>query len=188
VSANDISQQLSLSYVYELPFGKGRRFRASWNRAVDAAIGGWQINGIATVATGLPLAVTAQNTSGANNASLRPNNNGRSARLDGPVESRLNKYFDTSVFSQPAPFTFGNTGRVLPDARIPGARNLDFSLFKSFRLLEHVSLQLRAEAFNLTNTVQFGRPNSNLSTANFGQITSQVNSPRQLQFGLKLLF
>jgi hypothetical protein len=188
VSANDISQVLSVSYVYQLPFGKGRRFGASWNRAVDAAIGGWQVNGIGTLNSGLPVAVTTQNTSGANNASLRPNNNGHSARLDGSVKDRLNKYFNTSVFSQPAPFTLGNTGRVLPDVRIPGARNLDFSLFKNFRLLDQVSLQFRAEAFNATNTVQFGRPNSNLNNANFGQITSQANNARQLQFGLKLLF
>ena len=188
VSANDISQTLSLSYVYDLPFGHGRLLGSSWNRPVDAILGGWQINGIATFATGLPVAVTTQNTANANNASLRPNNNGHSAKLSGPVESRLIKYFDTSVFSQPAPFTFGNTGRVLPDVRIPGTKNLDFSLFKSFRLMESVSLQLRAEAFNLANRVQFGRPNSNLNAANFGQITGQANSPRQMQFGLKLLF
>ena len=188
VSANDISQVLSVSCVFELPFGKGRRLGAAWNRAVDALLGGWQLNGIASVDTGLPVAVTTQNTSGAGNASLRPNNNGHSAKFDGPVESRLKNYFDTTVFSQPAPFTLGNTGRVLPDVRIPGSRNLDFSMFKSFHLVERMSLQFRAEAFNATNTPQFGRPNSNLNNANFGQITGQANSSRQLQFGLKLLF
>jgi hypothetical protein len=188
VSANDISQVLSISSVYELPFGKARRFGASWNRGVDAILGGWQMNGIATFGTGLPVALTTQNTSGAGNASERPNNNGQSALLQGPVESRLNRYFNTSVFSQPAPFTFGNTGRTLPDVRIPGQHNLDFSLFKTFRLVERLSLQFRAEAFNFTNSVQFGRPASGLNSNTFGQITTQANSPRQLQFALKLLF
>ena len=115
VSANDVSQVLSVSYVYDLPFGEGRRFGGGWNPVTNGVIGGWQVNGIVAMQTGQPLAITTQNTSGAGNASLRPNNNGHSAKLDTPIESRLNKYFNTSVFSQPAPFTFGNTGRALPD-------------------------------------------------------------------------
>jgi hypothetical protein len=174
--------------VYPLPLGKGRRFGKGWNRATNSLLGGWQINGITTFAKGLPLVITTQNTSGAGNAALRPNNNGHSAKLDTPVESRLNRYFDTSVFSQPAPFTFGNTGRVLPDVRVPGTKNFDFSLFKNFPVVERVSLQLRAEAFNLLNSPQFGRANSNLNNAQFGVISSQANSPRQMQFALKLLF
>jgi hypothetical protein len=188
LSANDISQLLTVSYVFQLPFGKGRRFGAGWNRPLDGVLGGWQVNGIANFSTGLPVAVTTQNTSGAGSAALRPNNNGHTAKLDGPVESRLTRYFDTSVFSQPAPFTFGNTGRVLPDVRIPGAKNFDFSIFKNFRILERLSMQVRAEAFNLMNTPQFGRPNSSANVPNFGVISGLANSPRQLQFGLKLLF
>ncbi|MBI3209743.1 MAG: TonB-dependent receptor [Candidatus Solibacter usitatus] len=176
VSANDVSQLLALSYVYELPFGRGRLF------------GGWQVNGVFAAQTGLPLALSTQNTSGAGNAVLRPNNNGRSAKLDTPIESRLNKYFDTTVFSQPAPFTLGNAGRVLPDVRTHGARNMNLSLFKNVVLRERVTVQFRAEAFNLTNSPQFGRPNSNFNAAQFGVISAQANDPRQLQFGLKLLF
>jgi hypothetical protein len=171
-----------------LPFGKGRRFGGNWNRLTDSMLGGWQINGISTFSTGLPVAVTTQNTSRAGNGALRPNNNGKSAELSGPVKDRLNRYFDTTVFSPPAPFTFGNTGRVLPDVRIPGTKSFDFSLFKNFPVVERMSLQLRAEAFNLMNTPRFGRPNSSLNAVQFGLITAQANSPRQLQFGLKLLF
>jgi len=188
VSANDVSQILTISSVYQLPFGKGRKFGGSWNRFANAFGGGWQVNGIAALQTGQPLAITTQNTSGAGNASLRPNNTGHSAKLDGPVVDRLNRYFDKSVFTQPAPFTFGNTGRVLPDVRTPGAKNLNFSLFKSFAVVERFSLQFRAEAFNLFNTPQFGRPNSNMNNAQFGVISATANDPRQLQFGLKLLF
>ncbi|MBI3683676.1 MAG: hypothetical protein HY235_25150 [Acidobacteria bacterium] len=188
VSANDVSQVFSLSYVYELPFGKGKRFGGGWNRLTDSVLGRWQVNGITLFQTGQPLAIAAQNTSGAGNAGPRPNNNGHSAKLEGPVESRLSRYFNTTVFTAPLPFTFGNTGRVLPDAGTPGVKNFDFSLFKGFRLVEKVSLQLRAEAFNLANTPQFARPNSNMNNAQFGVISSQANSPRQLQFGLKVLF
>ena len=188
VSADDVSQVLSLSYVYELPFGRGRRFGTGWKRLTNSLLGGWQINGITAFQTGLPLAITAQNNSGAGNAAERPNNKGQSAKLDGAVETRLNKYFDTSVFSAPAPFTFGNTGRVLPDVRTPGPRNFDCSLFKNFAIHERLSAQFRAEAFNVRNSPQFGRPNSNQNNNQFGVISSQANSPRQLQFGLKLLF
>jgi hypothetical protein len=188
VSSNDISQNLTFSYVYPLPVGKGRHFGKAWNRPLNSLLGNWQINGIATFAKGLPIVLTTQNSSGAGNAALRPNNNGQSAKLDTPVESRLNRYFDTSVFSQPAPFTFGNTGRALPDVRVPGAKNLDFSLFKNFPVVERISLQLRAEAFNLLNSPQFGRPNSGLNSNQFGMISSQANSPRQMQLALKLLF
>jgi hypothetical protein len=93
------------------------------------------------------------------------------------------------VFSQPAAFTFGNTGRTLPDVRGPGTRNLDFSLFKNFRIVaEKVSLQFRAEAFNLFNTPIFGFPNQGQNSPTFGQITTQANTPRQLQMALKLVF
>jgi hypothetical protein len=188
VSANDVSQRFVLSYVYVLPFGRGKQIGSDWSRLVDALLGGWQTNGILTFQTGFPLALSAQNTSNSGNQTQRPNNNGNSARLSGPISQRLYRYFDTSVFAQPAPFTFGNVGRTLPDVRRPGLRGLDLSLFKSFRLAERVSLQFRAESFNLTNTPQFGAPTQNLSSVSFGVITSQANSPRQLQFALKLLF
>jgi hypothetical protein len=72
--------------------------------------------------------------------------------------------------------------------RAPGSQNIDFSLFKNFALKERLSLQLRAEAFNLLNQVVFGAPNQVLSSGQFGVISSQANSPRTIQFGLKLLF
>jgi hypothetical protein len=188
VSANDVSQRLVASYVYNLPFGRGKKLGGNWNRGVNAVLGGWQTNGILSFQTGMPLALTANNTSNSGNATLRPNNNGHSAALDGSVHDRLNHYFDTSAFSQPAPFTFGNTGRTLPDVRGPGTRNLDFSLFKNFKLMERASLQFRAEAFNAFNTPNFGFPNQAQNNASFGIITAQANNPRQVQLALKLLF
>jgi hypothetical protein len=188
VSPNDISRTLVVSGVYALPFGHGQKFGSGWNRAEDLILGGWQLNGIATYQTGFPLVLTTQNTSGSGSLTMRPNNNGHSALLTGPVESRLNEYFNTAVFSQPAPFTFGNTGRTLPDVRTPGMENIDFSLFKNFQVTEKLQAELRAEAFNLLNQVVFGAPNSVLTSGQFGVISSQANTPRELQFALKLLF
>ena len=136
----------------------------------------------------MPLALSTNKTSNSGNNALRPNNNGHSAALRGSVHDRLNHYFDTSVFSRPAPFTFGNTGRNLPDVRGPGTRNLDFSLFKNFQIRERTSLQFRAEAFNAFNTPNFGFPKQVFNNPSFGIITTQANSPRQVQLALKLLF
>lgn len=188
VSLQDVAQRMVISYVYDLPFGRSRRFGSDWNRLVDGILGGWQVNGITTYESGLPLSITTQNTANAGNAVLRPNNNGSSAALDGRIGDRLNRYFDTSVFAQPAAFTFGNTGRTLPDVRGPGVRNWDFSLFKNFRVDEQRSFQFRAELFNSFNRVQFGFPNQNLNNIQFGLINSQANTPRQVQLALKFLF
>ena len=117
----------------------------------------------------------------------RPNNNGKSAKLDGPVHERLNRWFDTSVFSQPAAFTFGNTSRTLPDVRSPGTVNCDFSITKVTAITERISTQFRAEFFNGFNHPSFGAPGTALGNANFGVISSAAD-PRIIQFGLKLLF
>lgn len=189
VSPNDVSQRLVASFVAQVPFGRGKRFGGGLPVLVNAVLGDWQMNGIYTWQTGLPLAITAPNTSQAGGFTLRPNNNGQSAKIDGgDPQTRLDRWFDTSVFSQPAPFTFGNAGRTLPDVRGPNSVNLDFSLFKNFPIRERVTVQFRAEAFNATNTPVFGLPDQLLNSQTFGQINTQANSPRQIQFALKLLF
>jgi len=187
ISPQDISQRMVFSYVYELPFGSKRRFGGSWNKAADAVLGGWQINGIATIGTGLPLLITAANNSGAFNAVQRANVSGPAGLpTDRPTAARIGEWFNTRAFSQPAPFTFGNVSRTLPDVRGPGERNLDFSLFKAYRFGEQRRVEFRAEFFNLTNTPNFGLPGTILGTGNFGVIGGQANTPRQVQFGLKL--
>jgi hypothetical protein len=184
----DIAHRLVFSYLYELPFGRGRRFGANAPRFFDALIGGWQFNGITTFMSGTPLSISANNTAGLFNPLTRPNNNGRSGKLSGPVHERLSRYFDTSAFSQPAPFTFGNVSATLPDIRNDGVRSFDLSLFKVLAATERMSVQFRVEALNAFNTPRFGSPNTTLNSTSFGVISSQANSPRQLQFGLKLLW
>src|SRR4029077_4462776 len=106
LSSNDQSRRLVISGAYQLPVGRGNAFGRNWNRAVDALVGGWQVNGIYTYTTGFPISVTAANNcTGCGIQTLRPNNNGHTAELSGSVSQRLNDYFNTAVFSQPAAFT-----------------------------------------------------------------------------------
>ncbi len=183
----DIAHRFVVSYLYELPFGKGRKFGSGAPGVVNAVIGGWQFNGITTFQSGTPLTITANNTAGIFNPLTRPNTNGNNPNLSGKVDQRLLKYFDTSVYSQPAAFTFGNVGPAV-NIRNDGIKAFDLSLFKLFRPIERMSVQFRVEALNAFNTPRFGGPNTSVTSTTFGQITSQANSPRQLQFGLKLLW
>lgn len=186
LAPQDVSQRLAISYVWELPFGRGKRWLDQAPALVDAVLGGWQVNGIAVFQTGQPVIVTnsVPTTSGA----TRPNNNGGSAKKSGDIRDRLTQYFDTSVFSGPGPFEFGNTGRTLPDVREPGTRNFDVSVFKNFRVWEGAHVQFRSEFFNVFNTVTFGAPGGSYGNPTFGTITSQANDPRDIQLALKLIF
>lgn len=184
----DIAHRFVVSYIYELPFGKGRRFGAGWNRTLDLVLGQWQFNGFTTYQTGTPLTISATNVAGLFNSRGLANNNGKSAKLTGDVHDRLGMYFDKTVFSQPAAFTFGNTSVTSPDLRSPTVRNWDLSIFKDFVVREGLRFQLRGEAFNAFNAVRFGSPDSNVASASFGVVSTQSNSPRQIQIGLKLLF
>jgi hypothetical protein len=184
----DISQRFVASYIYELPFGRGRRLGANWSTPLNLILGGWQFNGITTYQSGTPLSITANNVSGIFNSRGLASNNGKSGKLSGDVHERLDRYFDTSVFSQPAPFTLGNTSPQVADIRSHGMRNWDLSMFKEFSIREGWTLQFRSEFLNAFNTVRFSTPNTNVASNQFGLINSQANSPRQIQFGLKLLW
>jgi hypothetical protein len=183
----DVPQRFVLSYNWELPFGRGRAF-LNHNTFQNALFGGWQVNGVTVAQAGVPLGLTTSvNQTNSFGGGSRPNNNGRSAELSGSTKDRLTRYFDTSVFSQPPPFTFGNTARTLPDARAPGMVNFDFSVIKNNRIAERVNMQFRAEFFNLLNKVNFGAPGTTLGTPTFGVIGSAADA-RIVQLGLRLAF
>jgi len=187
IDPRDVSQRAAVSALYELPFGRGKRWHFD-NPVASKLTGGWQINTIGTLQTGRPLGVTGANNFLAN----RPNSTGVSARLDKPVRER---WFDTTQFVNPPNFTYGNVGRVLPDVREPGIVNWDLSLMKNTAITERCNLQFRAEAFNFTNRVNLGRPGTGFSpgptgynqSASFGLINS-ADDARIVQFGLKLIF
>jgi hypothetical protein len=189
VSSQDIRQRFVVSYIYALPIGRGQKIGGNMSRLEDIALGGWQLNGITTLQGGNPLQISASNTlSNLDFQTLYADTNFQNASLHGDIRNRLNRYFNTSDFSQPAPFTLGNGPAYYDQLRGPGLANTDFSAFKEFGAAERVKLQFRAEAFNVFNHVEFGNPDTGVTDNTFGVISSQANSPRQLQFGLKALF
>lgn len=184
----DQNKRLVLGANWELPLGTGKMLLGNAPRVILLLVSGWQINSITTIQSGFPLGLTtAVNQTNSFGGGSRPNNSGKTANLEGPVEARLNRYFDTSVFSQPAPFTFGNTSRTLPDVRSPGIVNFDFSFTKITRIRERLTAQLRGEFFNGFNHPNFGSPGTTFGTATFGVISSAAD-PRIIQLALKLLF
>ena len=195
ISEGDVAQRLVFNHTVDLPFGKGKKLMSTAPRALDLLIGGWSASGTLSFQTGFPVWMqSASGNSGVFSSRLRPNNTGKSAKLEGTVQSRLTRYFDTSQFTVPAPFTFGNVSRTLPDVRAPGRRNYDLALSKSFRVRESLSLLFRAESFNLSNTPYFGgvntagsNPGNNLGTPTFGVITDATGE-RQVQFSLKVIW
>ncbi|MCL6567271.1 MAG: hypothetical protein K6U09_12735 [Acidobacteriia bacterium] len=176
------------NFTYELPFGRSKWVGANWNRVTDAVLGQWQVNGIIIVGSARPLQFgVIQNTSFSFGGGQRPDSTGRSADIP-KSERTLARWFDTTQFVLPQPYTFGNVGRLHPTLRGDRFENIDFSIFKNIRLRERAQVQFRAEAFNLLNHPVFGDPNTTVGHISFGQVLSQANAPRQVQFGLKLTF
>jgi hypothetical protein len=173
------------SFVYELPFGRGRKMGTNWNKGVDAVLGGWQVGGIYTAHTGFPLTIKlATDPSGTNARSDRPNVIGtpNDPHQIGPGASWL----DLSAYAAPALHTFGNAGVGI--VRGPGQSRFDLSLAKQFHLTEHKYFELRGEAFNLTNTPIFLSPASQTITSTlFGQIRSSEGE-RNMQVVGKFYF
>ena len=187
VSSYDQPHRFVLNATYELPFGPSKAFGAGANRVVSALAGNWQVNAIVTLAIGLPLYNFAESTSTCFcfGGLQRPEYNGQPVS-SGSAQS-LDKWFNAAAFRQAAPFTFGNLGRTVTAVRASSAHNLDFSVFKSFKPGERLTVLFRAEAFNLTNTPIFSAPNVTLGSTLFGVVSAQENTPRQIQFGVKLL-
>src|SRR5262249_54872899 len=153
-----------------------KTFGNNWNRVVDTVIGGWQTNAIVTLASGIPLVfATAANTSYTFGGGQHPDVVGNPVLASG---KSIYQWFNTTAFAQPANFTSGNLSRTYSGVRADKLKNIDFSLFKNFILTERFKLQLRAEAFNLTNTPVFGAPGVTVNGVNFGVITGQSNPPR----------
>jgi hypothetical protein len=192
LSADNAAQRLVVSYVYDLPFGRGRTFLPNSPGVVNAVIGGWGVGGLTTLMTGFPLGFgTNQNLTNSFGGGSRPNYvPGCAKQTTGSAVSRLNDWFNTSCFTQPDAFTFGNEPRLDSALRGPGVAQWDASAYKSFPINRdgNINVQFRAEAFNLFNRVQFGYPGLTQGTSNFGVVTSQLNLPRVLQFSLRANF
>ena len=175
----DRQHVLSISHMWELPFGR------HGNNWVSTLIGGWQWNGVLTWQTGTPLTVTADPVlCNCPNATVL-------ASLNGSQNPFLNNgpfFFNLGAFSAPAGATFGNLGRGA--LRGPDSTNYNVSLFKHFRFRDRFDLELRGEAYNVTNTAHFANPITNFLSPDFGRalMTSEVNGNRQLNVGFRAVF
>lgn len=191
LSTFDARHRIVLSFLYELPFGKGKPIGGSLRGPAGFLVSGWQVNGIASFQSGQPrsvphsglapiagsFVVSRANRVGPGNCS-ECRRNIRKNPVVGP-------WFRLTDFQVPEPRTFGNAGRNILIA--PGINNWDLSVLKNMQLAENTRLQFRAEFFNAFNHAQFGPPVTSLADPNYGRILS-ANEPRDIQFALRLEF
>ncbi|MFN7934739.1 MAG: TonB-dependent receptor [Bryobacteraceae bacterium] len=181
VSSYDVPHNLVLSWVYDLPFGKGKALQSS-SRAVNLIIGGWQVNGLADIRSGQPVNLTiAGDISNTGGNAMRPNVVG-DWRVDNSTPAR---WFAKEAFAAPAAFTFGNAGRNV--LRTDGVHRVDMSAFRNFHFKERFMAQLRVEGYNVLNVVTYGAPTAEFTNVNFGRVTS-AQAPRSLQIGARIYF
>ena len=173
------------SVLYELPFGRGRRF-LDRGGVVNAVLGGWELGSILTVQTGFPLTVVVGRDQSNTGAGFdRPNATGEEVELPRDVRGPQ-RWFNTAAFTLPPFGTHGSVGRNTLIG--PGLFQLDASLLKNFRLTESQTIQFRFEAFNAPNHPNWGNPNVSIISPNFGTINGTRTNMRELQFGLKYIF
>lgn len=206
VSVFDIAQIFQFSYVYELPFGHGRRFGRNMNSVLDLFVGGWQTNGIVRIDDGRPIIPLLGNGTAFPTFGQRPDLLETLKRASGSPENFTGSggagYFaNPGALAPPLStykggefvglYAFGSAPRTITSVRQPGARDVSMSLFKEFPLSslhEGMRLEFRVETFNTFNHPHFQGPNATVGSTNFGIITSTVGSPRELQLALKLYF
>jgi hypothetical protein len=191
-SSFDRTHVFGLGWVYELPFGKGKFFNG--NRFISAVLGGFQINGLISAASGVPLTITQANTNlilQAQRPDVRDPGN-LSGRVDGQVYQGFARRWLIGTTEPGFPFVpssnigIGNLGRHT--SRGPGFHNWNLSVFRGFRFVERVRLEFRLEAFNAMNHVNYLNPGStNISTAGYGLITAAAPA-RQVQLGGHISF
>ncbi len=186
-AAWDIRHNFVSTFLYELPFGRGKTYGATMSRALDVVAGGWQMNGTLVVHTGVPFTIRSNGCQGIWNA-CRPDLVPGKSPQDEPSGGRSpDLWFDTSAVTPPAPLTGGNLG--LQTNTAPPTRALDFSIFKYFPITERTRVEFRAEGFNVANTPQYGTPDNNRQNTNFGKVTStQPGTERHIQFELRVRF
>jgi hypothetical protein len=171
----DVRHRWVTSFNYHLPFENLH------NRWLSHITGGWELGSIFTLQSGLPFSPAISTDPANTGTSLRPN------RLASGVLTNpdIMRWFDVSAFAVPMAYTYGNSGRNVLYG--PGFFNWDYVMMRNFAIRDRLRLQFRGEFFNITNTPAFGNPITNIQAANAGQILS-AGEPRDVQFGLKLIF
>jgi len=208
LSQINLNNSFTASVIYDLPFGKGRRFGSGWNAATNAILGNWQITTIEKITSGFPVLVVDGNNqsgtgilnSGSASSTIRPDEVGNPFQPGGGAgcPTTLNVtgfYFNPCAFVAPAAGKLGNANRAPLSG--PGFVNTDFSVIKRFPLpWENMGLDFRTEIFNLFNHPQFDTPSAFgggtgadiADSLHFGRVPGTINNPRLIQFGLKLTF
>jgi hypothetical protein len=184
----DVPARLVVAFNYELPIGPGKPLLSQG--IASKILGGWQVNGILNYQSGIPEVVSANDTlplfNGAQSpdsvAGVRP---GRSCSNFNPATDLL---LNAAAFTVPGPNQFGTSAQVLPNARECPVYNEDLGLMKKFYIKESVYFEFRFEMFNALNRVLFGAPATSINNSNFGQVSSQANSPRTGQVAAKFYF
>ncbi len=188
--------QYTTAVTYELPFGRGKRFGSSWNRMTDTVLGGWRTSSIVNWRTGLPLNVSLNGNGidprtglayrflNRNGGGFRPDRVSEANTGIDPKTDRL-RFLDASAFRVQAVNTPGNAARNA--AYGPRFFTTDFNLSKGFRITERQSVDVRWEAFNLFNTVNFQNPSTTVGNTNFGFITA-AREPRIMQMAIRYRF
>lgn len=171
------------SFVYDLPFGRGRALGAKWHPVVNTILGGWQLGGILFLRSGEPFSVTVSGdiaNMGTTNYANRIGNGSL------PESQRtIDRWFDTAAFAVPAQYTIGNAGRGILFG--PGSVSMDAKIGKNWMIAERVRVEYRLEMFNFANKANFGTPNGTLNNTQVAAITSAAD-PRRVQMGMKLVF
>ncbi len=188
----DLKHNFTASVIYDLPFGKGKQFGSGWNNVTDSLLGGWQLTLIEKITSGFafPLIDSVNNSGVSFNTGGNGNNNNRPDQVAGcnayANQTKI-QYINPACFPHAAAEELGDASRVPVFG--PDFVNTDFSVIKQFKLpWENMGLNFRTEFFNLFNHAQFGQPGNNVSAPGFGAVSSTVNNPRLIQFGLKLTF
>jgi len=199
-SALNAAHQASFSAHYDLPFGRGQRWMGNAGTNANRIIGGWQLNEITTLLSGFPFTPQIGLNRSGDGDTRNPDRPDLNSAFTGPVVTgNPNQWFNPNAFSVPAYGTFGDLGRGVFSG--PGLAEVDLSVLKNIAISERVGLQFRAEFFNLMNHSNYGAPNQTVFTntgsatapiysinPTAGMISTLATTPRQIQFGLKLMF
>jgi hypothetical protein len=196
VCAYNLTHNLVISYVYQLPIGKGQAFLGNVPGWANAFIGNWQISGVTTIQSGLPFTATiSTDTANTGVGSQRPNISGKPTMVKRPScwffisKNPACTALDPSApntFTVPAQYTYGNGG--VYTLRADDLIQFDVAALKSFRFGETKSLELRGEFFNLFNRPTFGAPSTNIDSSSGAQVTSTLNTSREVELSVKGYF
>jgi hypothetical protein len=213
VSNEDIPNNLVVSYLYELPVGKGKQFLNNTPKPLSAVISNWRISGVQRYLGGQPISFFGANGIPGFDNGIRPNRvSGQAAKRSGPFNPFTfsntgttgynhssgaceTGYWNCAAFTDPnpapapnVPYVFGNMPRNSADIRGFAFYDEDFGINKAIPITERVKLDFRGEMFNAFNRHSFNKPDSGVQDTNFGQITSTLLGPRNVQFMMKITY